>query len=432
MGVLSFGGPAAQIGILHRILIDEKRWISEKRFQHALNFCMLLPGPEATQLATYVGWLLYGIRGGLLAAFLFIAPGALVMLGLSIAYVLYGDLTPAEGILLGLKSATIAIVLASLRRLTKRTIKTPAALALAVGVLIANGVFKIGFPWLVAFGALAGLLLGRHITGKETDEPTGERALSLLDDASERGPRPCWRRASFLALAGIAIWWLPVLAIVALDKDSVFAAVGLTFSKASLVTFGGAYAVLGYIREQFVDVHQWLSAKDMISGLALAEAKPGPLILVGQFVSFVAGAGSPGPWPRLLAGAIASCVFLWASFVPCLMWIFVFGPYVELARHNKRLTSMLAGISAVVVGVIATLSIWLIVHTVFERVGSTSIAGLSVDMPDLTSIRWSVVVIALASGIALQRFKLGVGLVLVLSLVAGLAWMGIRVLIKAP
>lgn len=425
MGVLSFGGPAAQIGILHRILVDEKKWISDRRFQHALSFCMLLPGPEATQLATYVGWLLHGVRGGLLAAALFILPGALIMLGLSIAYVRYGDLAPAAGVLLGLKSATIAIVLASLHRLTRRTIRTPLALGLAAAVMLANGVFGVGFPVLIAVGALLGPLLGRRITGPAVNEPLSSASVLLADDATGAG-RTSWVRSAMIAAVGVVLWLAPVaLAYLLLGKDHVLTGLGTVFSKAALVTFGGAYAVLGYFREQFVDVHHWLTAQDMVSGLALAEAKPGPLILVGQFLAFVSANGQAGSRP-LLAGVAASAMFLWTSFVPCLLWIFVFGPYVELARGKARLASMLAGISAIVVGVIATLTVWLIVHTVFQELRTASVGGITLRVPEPASVRWSVVALATAAGALLWRTKLGIGWVLVISVVAGLAWTLLR------
>jgi chromate transporter len=362
IGCINFGGPAGQIAMMHRILVDEKKWIDEPRFLHALNFSMLLPGPEATQLATYVGWLLHGVRGGLVAGVLFVLPGAGVMLGLSLLYA-YGRGVPLiDGALYGIKAAVLVIVVEALIRIGKRALKSTLMVALAALAFVGIYFFALPFPLIVAAAAAVGFAVGRS-----HPKWVGLESAPAIDDTYVGGAP--WRHAITSMLIGLAIWWAPVaLAALVLGADHVLVAIGLFFSKLAVVTFGGAYAVLAYMAQQAVETHHWLSAPEMVDGLGLAETTPGPLILVTQFVGFLAAFRSPAPFSALGAGIIGAALTTWVTFVPAMLWIFAGAPFIEQLRGNRRLAGALAAITAAVVGVILNLSVWFALHVLFGTV----------------------------------------------------------------
>ncbi|SDD94864.1 chromate efflux transporter [Aquimonas voraii] len=358
IGWLSFGGPAGQIALMHRLLVEEKRWIDEARFLHALNYCMLLPGPEAQQLATYVGWLLHGVRGGLLAGLLFILPGALAILALSFVYVLLGEVAVVDGLFFGLKAAVLALVLQALIRLAQRTLRAALPIAMAVAAFIALVVFDAPFPFVVlAAGALGMLSAGYwRSVGHGDDE-------HALHDVQHPGTL---RAAVLCAL----LWLLTIGGLLwTLGGEHVFSRIALFFSQMAVVSFGGAYAVLAYVAQQGVEVFGWLQPGEMIDGLGLAETTPGPLILVTQFVGFLAAFREATGLPPLLAATLGALLTTWVTFLPSFVWIFAGAPHVERLRGRPRLGAALAAISAAVVGVIAKLALWFALNTLFaERV----------------------------------------------------------------
>ncbi len=361
IGCLSFGGPAGQIALMHRIVIDEKKWLDEPRFLHALNFSMLLPGPEATELATYVGWLLHGVRGGLAAGILFVLPGALVMLGLSLLYAYGRGLGPVDGALFGIKAAVLVIVVEALIRIGKRALKSHLLVAMAALGFIAIFFFAVPFPLIVAAAALIGFMVAQRAPD--------QLALSDTDAAAMDRPRGRWRQFGLAVAIGLVLWWAPVaLAAFSLGGNHVLVAVGLFFSKLAVVTFGGAYAVLAYMAQQAVETHGWLSAPEMVDGLGLAETTPGPLILVTQFVGFLAAFRDAAPFTPLMAGLLGAAMTTWVTFVPSMLWIFAGAPFIEQLRGNRRLAGALAAITAAVVGVILNLSVWFALHVLFGSV----------------------------------------------------------------
>jgi len=361
VGCLSFGGPAGQIALMHRIVVDEKKWVDEPRFLHALNFCMLLPGPEATELAAYVGWLLHGVRGGLVAGIMFVLPGAMVMLGLTLLYVYGRGLGPIDGALFGIKAAVLVIVIEALLRIGRRSLKSQLLVALAALGFIGIYFFALPFPLIVGAAALVGFLVAQRAP-----------ALLALDDRAQATapPRPHrWRQFAIATAIGLVLWWTPVvLAVVLLGSGHVLVAIGLFFSKLAVVTFGGAYAVLAYMAQQVVEAHGWMSASEMIDGLGLAETTPGPLILVTQFVGFIAAFRHAEPFSPLVAGLLGAGLTTWVTFVPPILWIFAGAPFIEELRGNRRLAGALAAITAVVVGVILNLSVWFALHVLFGTV----------------------------------------------------------------
>ena len=368
IGCLSFGGPTGQIAMMHRVLIDEKKWIDEPRFLHGLNFCMLLPGPEAQQLATYIGWLMHGVRGGLAAGILFVLPGAFVMLGLSLIYVLGSGVSWIDGALFGIKAAVLVIVVEALIRIGRRALKTQLLVALAALAFI--GIFFLALPFpLILFGAAAtGFIVAK----------SSPHLLALKSvDAESHAPTGGWRRASIATGVGMVAWWAPVLIVFALlGPGHVLSSVGLFFSKLAVVTFGGAYAVLAYMAQAAVETHGWMTPEQMVDGLGLAETTPGPLILVTQFVGFLAAYGNPAPFTPLAAGLIAAALTTWVTFVPSMMWIFVGAPYIEQLRSDRRLAGALAAITAAVVGVILNLSVWFALHVLFGHVQEARVGWL--------------------------------------------------------
>jgi chromate transporter len=385
IGLLSFGGPAGQIAVMHRILVEEKRWIGEQRFLHALSYCMLLPGPEAQQLATYIGWLLHGTRGGLVAGTLFILPGFVAILALSIAYVLWHQHPLMEGVFLGLKAAVIALVFEALLRIGRRALKTSAAIGIALLSFVAIAALQVPFPFIVLCAGLIGFLsprtkLGSFAATPATSAKVVEEPPTVIDAAALTQAPPTVARAVRLLALWLPLWFVPVIACATLlGTNSVFTQIGVFFSKMATVTFGGAYAVLTYVAQQAVENFAWVTPTQMMDGLGLAESTPGPLILVLQFVGFLAAFQAAGDYP-LLAGVLGAVLTVWVTFVPCFLWIFLGAPYIEALRGNAALASALSAITAAIVGVIANLALWFAVHVLFARQAAHG-------LPDLASLR---------------------------------------------
>ncbi len=361
IGCINFGGPAGQIAMMHRMLVDEKKWIDEPRFLHALNFCMLLPGPEAQKLATYIGWALHGVRGGLVAGILFVLPGALFMLGLSLAYALGRGVSWIEGALFGIKAAVLVIVVEALLRIGRRALKTRLLYGLAGAAFVGIFFLNAPFPLIVAGAALIGYLVAR----------TAPEQVGLKNETIVTTPAAPdrWRQFFLAALIGVILWWAPVgFAALALGPSHVLVTIGEFFSKLAVVSFGGAYALLAYMAQQAVETHHWMTAPEMVDGLGLAETTPGPLILVTQFVGFLAAFRDPAPFSPVMAGILGAAMTTWVTFTPSMLWIFAGAPFVEQLRGNRRLSGALAAITAAVVGVILNLTVWFALHVLFGQV----------------------------------------------------------------
>jgi chromate transporter len=413
IGWLSFGGPAGQIALMHRELVDERKWIGEAQFLNALNFCHLLPGPEAQQLATYIGWRLHGVKGGLAAGMLFVIPGAAVMLALSLLYIHAANLSWFAAAFLGVKAAVIAIVLQALLRVAGRALKTGFARGLAVAAFVALFAFDLPFP-LVVLGAG---LIGIAVAGVRPEW------LALHDGAGGEAAAPprVWKTLATV-LAWIAVWAAPMLLVLALlGPDHVLWDVGLFFSKLAVVTFGGAYSVLAYMAQQAVETHGWLSAGEMADGLGLAETTPGPLILVTQHVGFLAGWRGGGVLGQLGGGIAGALLTTWVTFAPCFLWIFAFAPWIDRLQSAKRLQGGLAALTAAVVGVIANLSLWFAIHVLFRQVGTLEAGPVKLAWPELASFDWRVGLLAALSLLLVLRFKWGVLRVLGIAAAGGLA-----------
>ncbi len=412
IGCLSFGGPVGQIALMHRELVEGRKWVTEDQYLHALNLCHLLPGPEAQQLAIWIGWKLHGLRGGLAAGLLFVIPGALIILALSILYGYAAELSWFSAIFLGIKAAVLAIVLQALLRVAGRALNAPTKRALAVVAFVALFLFNLPFP-LVVLGAGA---VGTVIAAIRPEL----FALKQNDGPPPTAPRP-WGASVRAVGIGIVVWIAPMAAVLALLGPShVLWDVGLFFSKLAIVTFGGAYAVLAYMAQQAVDVFGWLSAREMADGLGLAETTPGPLIMVTQFVGYLAAFRSPEPFSPLFAGALGALLTTWVTFVPCFLWIFALAPWMERLEHAHRLKGGLAAVTAAVVGVIANLSVWFALHVLFSRVLEQPIGRLTLLFPDLTSFDWRAAVLALTATVLLFRSKWNVLSVLGVSALGGL------------
>ncbi len=428
IAALSFGGPAGQIAVMHRILVEEKRWIGESRFLHALNYCMLLPGPEAMQLATYIGWLLHGVRGGLIAGCLFVLPGFVSILALSILYAGFQDLTLVQALFFGIKAAVLAIVIEALLRVGKRALKTTPMYLIAAAAFVAIFVFNLPFPLIIAAAALTGFVGGQVdpvrfvvIKGREASEGESEpQADALLASGGPAHVQPSWRRAMRTAGVWLSLWAAPILALMILaGRDSVFTDLAIFFSKLAVVTFGGAYAVLAYMAQEAVQTHGWLSPGEMLDGLGMAETTPGPLIQVTQFVGYMGGYRDAGGLHPVLAGTLASVIVTWVTFVPCFLWIFLGAPFVEKLRGNVLLSAALSAVTAAVVGVILNLAIWFALHVAFAELGEVRMPGARLLVPDPASIDLAVVIIAAAALVAMLRFKIGMLTVLSVSAVVG-------------
>jgi chromate transporter len=413
VAVLSFGGPAGQIAVMHRILVEEKNWISEGRFLHALNYCMLLPGPEAQQLATYIGWLMHRTAGGLMAGGLFILPGIIAIMGLSYIYAAFGNVSFVEALFFGLKAAVLAIVVEAVVRVGKRALKNRIMIALAAAAFVAIFFFAVPFPIIIIAAGLIGYVGAR--SGREEFAPAahgqGSNTAvidSMLGEAVPDHVRPSTARAIRVGALWLALWLVPVIALLlAFGQDNVFSQIALFFSKMALVTFGGAYAVLAYVAQQAVEHYHWLSAREMLDGLGMAETTPGPLIMVLQFVGFMAAFRDPNGLSPMLAGTLGGLLATWVTFTPCFLWIFLGAPYVERLRGNKGLAGALGAITAAVVGVILNLSIWFALHTLFRETVPVHIFPLSFDRPVLSSVDIPALVLSIAAATAIFRFKLG-------------------------
>ena len=402
----TFGGPAGQIAVMQRALVDEKRWIGQKRFLHALSYCTLLPGPEAQQLAIYIGWLLNGVRGGLIAGTLFVLPGVVALLGLSALYVAAGDTTIVTAILAGLASAVLAIVAQAVFRVGGRALGHPALVALAVAAFVALSVFAVPFPLVIAVAALIGWALGRwapQTMRTPTKQGSGDDGPApLIADDALHTQRPSRSHALKVVALGLVAWAVPVGAVLALTgRHSVFTEQALFFTGAALVTFGGAYAVLAYVAQKAVEVYGWLTAGEMVTGLALAETTPGPLIMVVQFVAFLGAYRDPGDLNPWVAAVLASLLTTWVTFVPCFVFVFVGAPYVERLRGNHALSAALTGIMAAVVGVIANLAVFFAVHTLFSEVATRTWGPLHFQVPEVGSLKPLSLAVALFAALLL-------------------------------
>ena len=410
---LSFGGPAGQIAVMHRILVEEKNWISEGRFLHALNYCMLLPGPEAQQLATYVGWLMHRTAGGLMAGGLFVLPGIIAIMGLSYIYAAYGNVSFVEALFFGLKAAVLAIVIEAVFRVGKRALKNRIMIALAAIAFIAIFFFAVPFPIIIIAAGLIGYIGARQ--GRPEFAPAGHghggssAAIdSMLGEAVPEHVRPDTARAIRTAALWLALWLVPVIALIlVLGQANVFSQIALFFSKMALVTFGGAYAVLAYVAQQAVEHYHWLKPHEMLDGLGMAETTPGPLIMVLQFVGFMAAYRDPGGLSPMVAATLGGLLATWVTFTPCFLWIFVGAPYIERLRGNTGLAGALSAITAAVVGVILNLSIWFALHTLFRETVPVHAFPLNFDMPVLRSVDIPAMLLAVAAATAIFRFKLG-------------------------
>lgn len=427
IAALSFGGPAGQIAVMHRILVEEKRWISENRFLHALNFCTLLPGPEAQQLATYVGWLMHGTRGGLVAGGLFVLPGIVAIMGLSWIYALYGNVGFVAGLFFGLKAAVLAIVLQAVIRIGKRALKGPVMVGLAAAAFVAIFFLDVPFPLIVLTAGVIGYLGGRaglpqfKAGGHGGDGKVVEGPF-LLDDHELPQERAAAGHTLRMLLTWGAIWLVPVAAILlALGPDNVFSHVAVFFSKMAMVTFGGAYAVLSYVAQQAVEHYGWLKPGEMLDGLGMAETTPGPLIMVTQFVGFMAAFRNPGALPPLVAGTLGGLLTTWVTFAPCFLWIFVGAPYVERLRGNRALAGALSAITAAVVGVILNLAVWFALHTIFAETRPFTAGPIRFDVPILASLNPWALALAAAAVLAVFRFKVGMVPTLAACAAAGVA-----------
>jgi len=430
IGVLSFGGPAGQVALMHQELVDKRRWIDEERFLHALNYCMLLPGPEAQQLAVYIGWLMHKTRGGLAAGILFVVPGFASILLLSLLYAGFGHLPAVAALFFGLKAAVLAVVVEAVLRIGKRALKSRLLVLLAALAFVAIFFFGVPFPLVVLGAALSGLVGSRLAPGAFPQAPSAKVEgdhQTVIDRMAEAGElshtRPSNARAARVLLVGALLWGLPlVLLRQQLGNNSVFFQEGTFFSRAAVVTFGGAYAVLAYIAQEAVDTFHWLLPGEMLDGLGLAETTPGPLIMVVQFVGFLGAFRHPGSLPPLLAGVLGSLITVWVTFVPCFLWIFLGAPYIEALRQSRPLRAALSAITAAVVGVILNLSVWFGLHVVFKRVAEARFGPLRVLAPDFASIDPAAAALAALAMLAMFRFKLGLPKTLAGSAALGILW----------
>jgi chromate transporter len=432
VAALSFGGPAGQIAVMHRILVEEKRWIGETRFLHALNYCMLLPGPEAHELAIYIGWLLHRVKGGIVAGVLFVLPGLFALSALSVIYSVFGNIGVVQALFFGLKAAVLAVVLEALVRVGKRALKSPGLVAVAAAAFVGIFFFAVPFPLIILSAALVGYLgsaLGlswfrtasAHGPAKEDDRP------ALIDEAFAREVpehvRPSARRFARVAIVGAVVWLGPLLALfVFAGPANVFTSIALFNSKMAVVTFGGAYAILAYMAQQAVDHYHWLKPGEMLVGLGFAETTPGPLISVVQFVGYMAAFRQPGALAPVTAGLLGGFLAMWSTFVPPFIWIFLGGPYVEALIGNKSLNAALSAVTAAVVGVILNLAVWFALRTLFARMVTLHGAGLSLDVPVIASVQWPMLVLSAAAMVAIFRFKTGMIATFAACSLAGVAW----------
>jgi len=425
VAALSFGGPAGQIAVMQRILVDEKRWVSQERFLHALNFCMLLPGPEAQQLAIYLGWLLHGTAAGIIAGTLFVLPGFLAILALSYVYVTWQDTALVAALFYGLKPAVLAVVLAALVTIGRRALHGRVPRALAAFAFVAIFFFALPFPLVIVLAAGAGWWLGsgRHRPARNETAPTttyADRHGHPLSAAATRPPS--WRHALAVLVVWVPLWWAPVILLALwLGPDHVLVREGTFFGKTAVVTFGGAYAVLAYVAQRAVEDFRWLTPREMLDGLGMAETTPGPLIMVVQFVGFLGAWRYPGPLSPLAAALLGSLVTAWVTFTPCFLWIFLGAPYVERLRARRGLADALAAITAAVVGVILQLAVWFALHTLFGTVRELHVGAVRLFVPELGTLDPFALAIAAGSCWLLFRARLGMLGTLIVAIAAGAA-----------
>jgi chromate transporter len=431
VAALSFGGPAGQIAVMHRIFVEEKRWIGETRFLHALNYCMLLPGPEAHQLAVYIGWLLHRTRGGIVAGTLFVLPGLICLGVLSWVYAAFGEIGTVQALFFGLKAAVLAVVLEAVVRVGRRALKSRAMVALAALAFIGIFFFAVPFPIIIAAAALIGFagnvagLEWFRASGGHGPAASGVEGPAAIDEAFARQipehVRPSLPRLVKVAVIGLAVWLGPLLVLLAaVGPDNVFTIIAAFNAKMAVVTFGGAYAVLAYMAQQAVENYHWLKPDEMLVGLGFAETTPGPLISVVQFVGFMAAFRHAGTLDPVLAGTLGGILAKWTTFVPSFLWIFLGGPYIEALQGNKALTAALSAITAAVVGVILNLAIWFALHTLFGQVDAQHVYGMVLQVPVLTTLNVASLGLSVAAMIAIFRFKAGMIQTLLASSVAGI------------
>ena len=405
LGWISFGGPTGQIAITHEELVEKKKWISESRFLHALNYCMLLPGPEAQQLAVYIGWLLHRTPGGIAAGALFVLPSMLILWILSVLYVEYGSVYWVAGIFSGLKPAVAAIVAVAVYRLGRKALKNEIMWAIAAVSFLSIFFLKVAFPWIILGAGITGLLGSRVWKRKFLAAPKDASHSNVIDDTGEllEHTKPnLWRALRILTVC-LLLWWIPIILIAAWQSNhSTLFIEGVFFSKAAMVTFGGAYAVLPYVAQQAVESYGWLKPGEMLDGLGFAETTPGPLIMVLQFVGFMGAWNNPGSLNPLVSASLGALITTWVTFIPCFMWIFLGGPYIEKLRGNTILSAPLSAITPAVVGVVLNLAVWFGIHTMFPRSGQVNWFGIFVGIAALAGIlrwNWSVALVVLGGGL---------------------------------
>ena len=431
IAALSFGGPAGQIAVMHRIIVEEKKWIGENRFLHALNYCTLLPGPEAQQLAIYIGWLMHKTKGGLVAGTLFVLPGLLAIMALSWVYVLLGKVTMVQGLFFGLKAAVLVIVIEAVLRVGRRALKNNTLRGMAVAAFVALFFYDVPFPAVILAAGVIGYLGGRAglatFTAGGGHGKVGAKQVadadSLLGEETPDHARPNLRWSLSIATILLALWLVPVAALyLALGGDNVFTQIAVFFSKMAVVTFGGAYAVLAYVAQQAVDTYQWVTPGEMLDGLGMAETTPGPLIMVTQFVGFLGAWRQPGSMNPLLAATLGGLLTTWVTFVPCFLWIFFGAPLVEALRANRALGAAMGAITAAVVGVILNLAVWFALNVLFSERTPVRFLGATVDLPVLGSVDLASLAFSLAAAVAIFRFKIGMIPVLLTSALAGVVY----------
>jgi len=423
LGFINFGGPTGQIALMHQELVDRRRWISNRRFLNALNYCMLLPGPEAQQLAIYIGWLMHRVAGGLLAGIAFIMPAFFLILGLSWTYAVHGDVRAIAGVFAGLQAAVVGIVAAAVIRIGRRALHNGAMVGVALAAFVAIFVVHVPFPYIVVGAAAVGLL-GRGIRPDlfallDEEALDGESAIRDVGPTSAH-TQATWGRSVRVLLVGLAIWIVPLVAIGLFPgTPEVIGQEALFFSQAAMVTFGGAYAVLAYINQAAVQQFGWLLPGQMVTGLGLAESTPGPLIMVTEFVGFIGAYRNPGGLDPVLAGVLGATVTTWATFAPCFLWIFLGAPYIERLRGNRALAAALSAITAAVVGVVLSLAVTFGIHTLFDRVLSREVLGGPIPVPSVASLDTFAAVIAAGSFVALWKLRLNILWVVGTSALAG-------------
>jgi chromate transporter len=431
VAALSFGGPAGQIAVMHRIIVEEKKWIGEQRFLQALNYCTLLPGPEAQQLATYIGWLMHRTKGGLVAGTLFVLPGLLAIMALSWVYVLLGKVTVVQGLFFGLKAAVLVIVIEAVLRVGKRALRNNVLRAIAAAAFVAIFAYGAPFPLIILAAGALGWTGGRvgwkafeagggH--GKVGDRQLADRD-SLLGEETPDHARPNLRWSLVISSIFLALWLVPVAALhLGLGGGNVFTGIAVFFSKMAVVTFGGAYAVLAYVAQEAVNHYHWVTPGEMLDGLGMAETTPGPLIMVTQFVGFLGAWRSPGPLNPVLAGTLGGLLTTWVTFTPCFLWIFFGAPFAELLRANKALSAALGAVTAAVVGVILNLAVWFALQVLFAQHDTVRVLGAAIDLPRLASANLPSIVLALAAAVAVFRLGFGMVPVLLASSLAGVVY----------